>query len=94
MYGVYMRWRVAKWVGQCAVMALMWPGSSTCRSAATLIPGAHPTGATVQALHPQAGPCLCLEGQSIVGLHHPIHCLAACRGPSGFIKCLSPSTYG
>ena len=36
MYGVYMRWRMAKWVGQCAVMALMWPGSSTCSSATPL----------------------------------------------------------
>ena len=73
MYGVYMRWRMAKWVGQCAVMALMWPGSSTCSSADPL-----PLERTLLGLlHPQAGPCLCLEGQSQV--YHPIHCLAACR---------------
>ena len=55
-----------------------------CRSAATLRPGAHPTGATVQALLKQAlSTCAfawrAMEGQSQVGLHHPIHCLAACR---------------
>ena len=60
MDGVYMRWRMAKWVGQCAVIKIKGLGGQLhlqlCRSAATLIPGAHPTGAMLQALHPQVGP--------------------------------------
>ena len=84
MYGAYMRWRMAKWVGQCAVMALMWPCSSTCSSADPLplsyrertLLGlrCRPSILKQALLHL----CLCLEGQSEVGLHNPIHCLVAC----------------
>ena len=69
---------MAKWVGQCAVMALMWPGSSTCRSAATLIPGAHPTGATVQTLHHVDNGGLVKPNLTFLG--PPLHCATACAG--------------